>query len=159
MRAKASDELVRRMLGLLSVHEFRSWSEIRKSVQSIGVDVPKTKPVEVGHPVQQLGVDQSMVYRLILETCQKSQETMDKRLKVAGPRGALAESEPYGSMWRNYTDRITKLVQLMRVSFSGLLFKNVVFENHDFIDCDFSRSRWIFSFIKKAIAVDQLFQI
>lgn len=119
-------------------------SEIRESV-----DVPRTKPVEVEHPAQQPEIDQSIVYRSIIEICQKSQETMNRRIKVAGVQ-ALAETEPYESMWREYTERIPQPVELRQKNFSGLLFKNAwhAFKNHHFIECDFNGSRWVFSLIE-----------
>ncbi|MCZ2808354.1 MAG: ankyrin repeat domain-containing protein [Candidatus Bathyarchaeota archaeon] len=119
--------------------------ELLRSVQA-----PKAKLVEAESLFQQPVIDQSLAYRLIIETCQKSQETMNRRLNAVGLQGALAEIQPYESMWREYTERITKPVALMRVSFSGLLFKNVKFKNHDFVECDFSGSRWIFSFIENS---------
>jgi hypothetical protein len=149
IRAKASDELVRRMLGLPPFHEFRSWSEIRKSALSIDVDVPKTKPVKGELHVQQPEIDQSLAYRLIIEICQKSQETMNKRSKEIGQLAALTElTGLYESLWQEYAARITKQVEFKRVSFSGLLFKRARFKNHNFIECDFSGSRWILSFIE-----------
>ncbi len=112
-------------------------------------------------------------YQKIIEICQKSQEIMDKRvretmekppshelmspltfkegdsLETFAVRKAIAEVEPYDSMWKKYSSRTTKTVELRQADFSGLLFKNARFSNHNFIDCDFSRSRWVFSRIEK----------
>ncbi len=113
-------------------------------------------------------------YQKIIEICQKSQEILNRRiqeimvkppldelmspfvLKKEGEsldafavRKAIAESKPYESMWKKYHKQITKTVELRHADFSGLLFKNARFGNHNFIDCDFSGSRWVFSLIKK----------
>jgi hypothetical protein len=52
-------------------------------------------------------------------------------------------------MWKEYSKQATKTVEMKQADFSGLLFKSARFENHNFIDCDFRGSRWIFSFIQK----------
>lgn len=106
-------------------------------------------------------------YQKIIEICRKSQQIMDKRpreiIKKASSElssplvsfeealgKALEESEPYESMWEEYSKQITKSVELRHKDFSGLLFKSARFGNHNFIDCDFSGSRWFFSLIAES---------
>ena len=91
--------------------------------------------------------DRSSEHRAITEICQKSQEIMDKHAKEVGVARALADRDPHERMWKEYAERITEPVELRQVSLSGLLFAHAKFEKHSFIDCDFSRSRWVFSSI------------
>jgi uncharacterized protein YjbI with pentapeptide repeats len=70
-------------------------------------------------------------------------------LETFALRKAITELDPYESMWNKYSKRITKKVELRQADFSGLLFKNARFTNHNFIDCDFRGSRWIFSHMEK----------
>jgi len=86
-------------------------------------------------------------YQAIIETCRKSQEIMDKRLKEVGVDAALPETEPYQSMWQEYAERVKGPVRLVNADFSGLLFKGAKFREHQFLGCNFSGSRWVFSFI------------
>jgi len=90
----------------------------------------------------------NLEHQKIFEICLKSQEIMEKREKEIGPREALAEADPYSSMWEAYHKQIKKPVELKHANLSGFLFKYAKLYNHNFIDCDFSGSRWINSFIK-----------
>ena len=87
-------------------------------------------------------------HRAIIEICQKSQEIMDKRILEVGAQKATAESDPYKSMWEEYRKKIKKPVELRHANLSGLLFMQAEFDNHNFIECDFSGSHWIFSSIR-----------
>ncbi len=106
-------------------------------------------------------------YQKIIKICRKSQQIMDKRPReiveeasseLSSPLVSLeealgiavAESEPYESMWEEYSKQITKSVELRHKDFSGLLFKFARFGNHNFIDCDFSGSQWFFSLIAES---------
>ncbi len=87
-------------------------------------------------------------YQAIIEICQKSQAILDKRVKEVGLRQALAEFEPYETMWREYWKQVKKPVEFRGADFSRLLFIKMRFANHKLIDCNFSGSRWFFSRIR-----------
>jgi len=88
---------------------------------------------------------QLAAYRAIVETCQESQKAADQHTGEMGALEAICENQPYESLWRGYSERITGTVQLRQADFSGLLFNRARFDDHTFIECDFSSSRWIFS--------------
>ena len=86
-------------------------------------------------------------HQAIIEICQKSREIMTKRVLEVGDQKAIAERDPYNSMWEAYSKQIKKPVELRHANLSGLLFKHAEFDNINFIDCDFSGSHWIISSI------------
>lgn len=83
----------------------------------------------------------------IKEICKRSQIQLEKRTKEVGIRTAMTEVSPYQSMWDKFLNKITDPVEIKNESFSGLLFKNAKISNLSFINCDFTESRWVFSFI------------
>lgn len=87
-------------------------------------------------------------YQAIIEICKKSRAIMYMRVKEIGSQKANAEIEPYESMWKEYSEQLTKPVAIRNANFSGMLFNRAMFKNHDFIECDFSNSLWVFSFIE-----------
>jgi len=89
-------------------------------------------------------------YQKIVEICRKSQEIVDRRTNEIGVQGALKEMEPHESMWGAYAKEIGNSGILKQANFSGLLFNRARFLKHQFLDCDFSRSRWVFSFIENS---------
>jgi len=92
----------------------------------------------------------NLKYQAIIEICKKSQEIMNKRVKEVGLQKAIAEIEPYESMWKEYSEQLTKPVEIRNANFSGMLFKQAKFKNHNFIECNFSNSHWVFSFIEES---------
>lgn len=81
----------------------------------------------------------------IARICRASQDGMDRHLREEGGlSAALAKAEPHETLWKQYRERAGGPVTIEGGNFRGLLFAQSRLENHRFLNCDFSQSRWIF---------------
>jgi len=89
-------------------------------------------------------------YQKIVETCQKSQEILDTQTRAIGVKEALSRGEPHENIWKKYSQEFKTPACIENADFRGLLFNRARFTNYRFLNCDFSRSRWVFAFIENS---------
>jgi len=87
-------------------------------------------------------------YLEIVRICRDSQVALDRILAREGQIAAMSALEPFEGMWQEYARRFPAPLEIKGASFARLLFHHANLKNHRFSGCDFSATRWIFSFLE-----------
>ena len=87
------------------------------------------------------------LYLEIISNCKKSQDFWDAN-KQADPETRILNDKPYREIWSAFHQKFKEQpFILINKDFSQCLFNRAYLKNHSFVKCNFSQSKWLYSFI------------